>query len=175
MKNGIRVGIALLAFLVGVIGLVVCLVPHYSAPDKIIARYVAAINDGNVEKMNKCMLSGSEEFSNLLGKEMGDIDDLLGSLSSSEEAAPGNAAYVALQSSTFSAGNRLPDDVTEVKAVELYGCTDGETQTMMGITGLSVDVILKVTYVDGEGAEQTLFSEEDLNLIKSKSHYMIVG
>lgn len=157
---------ALLAVLAGIVGIIVCLQPSQSAPDKVISNYVSAINAVKVEKMNKYTFASvaSDALGGLLG---GQVDDLLDS---------GNATdiYGALQCSTFSTSG-LPADLTKVTSVKLVGCVDGETESYMGLTGMSVTAVLQIDYEDANGDAQTLNTTEYVGLILYKNKYYIVS
>jgi hypothetical protein len=165
--------ISLLAFVVGVVGLIVCLTPGRTAPDKVVAGYIDAINDGDMEKMSKYMMTASDIMGNMGDMGLGELSGLMGGTGTAQQAVPGNEIYSALMSSGLRARNRLPEGVTQVTAVELCGCADGEAQAAMGLTGLDVDVILKVTYTDAEGAEKSFYSSEYFSLIKGQDGYKI--
>lgn len=158
---------ALLAFLVGLIGLIVCVVPGQTAPDKAISKYISAVNSCNLEKMHE--LSASSVLSGMLGQS-GGMGNIYG-----DESAPADKIYTALQSSVFDAASDLPEDFKEIKSVNLVGCVDGELESAMGITGMNVRVVLEVEYVDGEGNAQSLYSTENIGLIKYGSKYYITG
>lgn len=169
--------ISLLAFVIGVVGLIVCLTPGRTAPDKVVAGYVDAINDGDLEKMSEYMMTASDMLGSLsdsLGSLGSELDGLMGEMSGGQaQAAPGNEIYSALSASALQARNRLPEGVTQVTAVELCGCVDGEIQAAFGMTGVDVTAVLKVTYVDAEGKEKSFYSNERLGLVKGNDGYKI--
>lgn len=166
--------ISLLAFVIGLVGVIVCLTPGTTAPDKVVAGYIDAINDGDVEAMNEYRMTASDMFGDLGGSlgELGDLGDLMGS-GTAQQATPGNEIYTALASSGLSARNRLPEGVTQVTAVELCGCVDGEVQSAFGMTGLDVTAVVKVTYVDAEGKEKSFYSDESFGIVKGNDGYKI--
>lgn len=176
MKNSKIISlVALLATIIGLVGLIICFVPGQSKPDKTIAKYVSAISSGKPEKMSDCMYSLSDMAEQLLGSEYA---GMIGSL---EDAATGETSsgytdelYGTLASSVFGVSD-LPSDITKVKSVKVVGCVDGEETTEMGMTGLNVKVVLKIDYEDADGEKQTLYSVESVGLVKMKNKYYIVG
>ncbi|MBO5796801.1 MAG: hypothetical protein J6R77_00450 [Clostridia bacterium] len=169
--------ISLLAFVIGLVGVIVCLTPGTTAPDKVVAGYIDAINDGDIEGMSEYMMTASDmlgDLGNSLGADMDSLNDLRGEVSGGQaQAAPGNEIYSALSTSGLRARNRLPEGVTQVTAVELCGCVDGEVQSAFGMTGLDVTAVLKVTYVDAEGKEQFFYSNESFGIVKGNDGYKI--
>ncbi len=176
----ILVLIALIAALAGLIGVVVCVLPGQTKPDKVVAKYVAAINAGNTEKMKA--MDASTILKDALGSQLGglgdQLDDLqqgLGSVLDKDESVSTDKIYTALEKSAFSITGALPEDFKEIKSVKVVGCVDGEPESYMGMTGLSVGVILEITYVDAEGEIQTLCEDETVGLILYKNRYYIGG
>ena len=54
--------VALLAAVIGLAGLIVFLTPGQTKPDKIITKYVSAINAGKPDKMKECTYSLGDDF-----------------------------------------------------------------------------------------------------------------
>ena len=159
--------VALLAVLTGIVGLIVCVLPSQSAPDKTISAYVSAINAVKVEKMNKYTFSSvaSEALGNFFD---GQWDDSV----NNGDSTTVDGIYGALQESVFSVRG-LPDDLAKVTSVKLVGCVEGETETYLGLTGHVVTVILQISYEDSNGEAQTLNTTEDIGLILYKNKYYI--
>ena len=167
--------IALLAAIVGLIGAIICLVPGQTKADKVIAQYVSAINSGKTEKMSKYTYSLSDLASEFAGEEYAGLVGALEEYSEEENVENKDKIYGALTSSVFNANSKLPSDITKVKSVKLVGCVDGEEITELDITGISVNVILKIDYVDAKGKNQTTYSSETIELIKVENKYYIIG
>lgn len=161
--------VALFAVLAGIVGVIVCVLPSQSDPDKIISKYVSAINDVKVEKMKKYSFStvAADALGELMG---GQTDDLFGG----DDTTPADGIYGALQKSVFSLQG-LPEDLKQVTSVKLVGCVDGEKETAMNLTGLNVKAVLQIEYEDANGEAQTLNTSENIGLILYKNKYYIVG
>lgn len=165
MKLTKNIVISLLAMLIGLGGLVFCLIPGYSGPDKAVAKYVSAVNRANLRDMASCQISESD----LLGANLDWFDYDL----ADEKLDPDNKTYSALKFSGMSAYRRVPKDAVKVKKVALCGCVDGEQKDFQGMTGYRVTAVVKVIYIDKDNNEQTIFCDEKFGILKVKGKYKI--
>ena len=113
MKNKkLVVLIALAAFLVGLIGAIICVIPSQTAEERLISKYVSAINKGDTEKMNK--LSIASVISDALGSQLGGLldgsDDSLSDDAFAKDEEPVDKIYEALVQSAFDVADDIPED-----------------------------------------------------------------
>lgn len=170
--------IALVAFLVGLVGMIICVTPGQTAPDRLVAKYVKAINAGNIEKIRKMGMASvvSDAMGSQLGGLLGSVQDgLSGDAFDKDQQAPTDKIYNALKKSAFSVTGELPEDFKEIKSVKVVGCVDGERESYMGLTGMNVGVVLEITFVDAEGETQSVCCAENIGVIRYKNKNYIAG
>lgn len=168
--------IALVAIIAGLIGVIVCLVPGQTDSGKVVAKYVAAINKGDIQtlkSMDFTTVMAQAMGSQMGGAGLGDLEDLLDG--DSNESASGDAIYTALGKSIFDIADRLPEGFQKIESVKVIGCADGEPESLLGLTGYSVEVALELTYVDAEGQTKTITEMEDIGLIFYNKQYYVAG
>ena len=169
--------IALAVFLVGLVGAIICITPSQTPEEKLIGKYVNAINKGDTEKMH--VLGIASVISDALGSQLGGLLDGIGSGISGdafdEDEKPTDKIYTALLSSPFSVTDDIPENFKEIKSVEVIGCVVGEQQNIMSLQGTNVGVVLEITFVDAEDNTQTVCCAENIGVIKYKSDYYISG
>ena len=175
-KFPIKLTVAFISIIVGIVLTVTFLFPSYSKETKVINKYVKALNASNSEKMQTCMataedLVGSSEVEDLLGGLMS-IDD-----SEADSSSKNGTKMAMLESSVLSCS--LPENASEVKKIKLLGCTASSTKTQYGMTAVSCDVLFEVKYTvtdsDGKESEQTTCFDNEIYLIKGKSGCKISG
>lgn len=162
-KSKIILPAALLAILIGIIGIIICILPGNTAPDKTVAKYVSALDSGKTSKMKECLYA-----SDLLGEQ---YDDYY----AEEETADGGLLSALRSSALRKAADKLPGDLDAISKIKLLGCVDGKEESSAGLTGLTVTVVLQIDYTDEEGAEHTAYPACEINLIKSGKKYLIIG
>lgn len=167
MKLTKNILISLLAILIGVGGLVFCLVPGYSAPDKAVAKYVSAINRGSMKGMAACQINESDLHG--IGSDLFDSD------LKDKKVDPDNKIYSCLKESGLSAYRRLPKDAVKVKKVALCGCVNGEKENFDSMVGFKINAVVKVTYIDKDNEEQSFYCDENFAILKIRSKYKIVN
>ncbi len=163
MKFPVKFVIGLVALIVGIVGVIICLVPHYAAPESPVASYVAAVNKGDLGKMAKCTLSPSD-----LGG-LGGLSDMLGDM------MPQQSGVVDVKTALEQSFISCPDDAATVQSVELIGCVSGELQSAMGMSGCEVEAIIKITYTDEAGAEKVVVTNESFGVAKLKGSFKITN
>lgn len=166
--------VALLAAVIGLAGLIVFLTPGQTKPDKIITKYVSAINAGKTDKMKDCTYSFSD-MAGLIGNQYSDFLSGIENYADEDSTGYSDELYGNFVASVFDSASELPSDLKKLKSIKVVGCVDGKEETQLGITGLEVKVVLKMDYVDAEGQKQTAYSVESVGLIKVKNKYYIVG
>lgn len=153
MKFPVKFVIAVCVLLVGLAGLIVCVVPHYGV-EKVVYQYIDAAQDGDVEEMMECTA-----VSQLAGAFGGlDVSGMMGSVSPESVIRD-----------TFG----IPGDATLV-SVDTLGCTVEEGNTFYG-AGYRVRALIKTVYTDVEGAEQTRITEKSFSVMDTGEGYKICG
>ena len=180
MKLPIKLLIALLAVVVGLVGIIVCITPGRPAPDKTMEKYIAAINKADASKMQDCYATGA------LMQQLGDafdidMDDYLEENSQKLEVSVDYDRLAALQDSYLSVSSMLPENTVEVKKVKLLGCTNSSDQkadqlsaALLGTKLVEVLALVEVTYVTEDGEQQTVRNQESLGMVQTDSGYRLV-
>ena len=156
MKFPVKFIIGLIILVIGISGSAVCLSPHYSAPEKVVAKYVKAVDNNNIKKMISCTIAN--DVANALG---GDF---------AEEVVPDSDSDSDALAKSFI---NSPENAKKIKSVKLLGCTIGENESAFGITGCEVTALIKITYLDDEDEKKTFVTEENITVIKTPRGYKI--
>lgn len=167
MKISKPILIGVIAFIVGLVGLIICLVPGQSAADATVADYVSAVNSGNTKKMSDCILKPSD-----LGVNM-DFD-----LDYDTSESTGDKKLDALNESEFDFEDN--DSVKKINSVTLVGCIDGKKQTQSYMPGkkaeyVNVTAVVEIKYENDEGDEVVVYDEEEFQLVKGKRGFKIAS
>lgn len=161
MKFPVKFLIGVLAVVIGITGIIVCLVAQGSSEKGLIADYISAINDGDLEAMSKYAPS----LSGMLGGNYDNLDALEG------ESDP---VKQALDESCLP----CPSEAVKVNCVELLGCSvNKEEDILTGITSVGsaqVNVLIKVEYVDADDEVQSKIYSDKLWLANQGNQYVIV-
>ena len=150
MKFPIKFLVALLALVLGITGILVCVIPHYG-PEKVVYDYVAAIEKGNAEKIVDCYAT-----STLTGVD----SSALGELSSTVSA---NLAQRMLN---------IPKE-SKVESMDVLGCSVEEDKDILN--GYNVTALIEGKYVDAEGATQTTVVARNFAIVQTSKGYKIFG
>lgn len=172
-KSKVIAIVALLVTLIGLIGLIICVTPGCSKPDKVIKKYVSAINSGKTEKMKKYKYSLSD-LTGLISDEYSDLAEELEDYVDEEDDDYADERHSAFMASVFDSSD-IPSDIEKLKSVKVIGCVDGKESTEWGMTGLQVKVVLKIDFVDADGENQTIYHTDTIGLMRVKNSYKIVG
>ena len=150
MKFPIKFLVALLALVLGITGILVCVIPHYG-PEKVVYDYVAAIEKGDAEKIVDCYAT-----SQLTGMDSSVLNEM-------SSAVSANLAQLMLN---------VPKE-SKVESMDVLGCSveeDKETLNSYNVTAL-----IEGKYVDAEGATQTTVVTRSFALLKTPNGYKIFG
>lgn len=151
IKKYLMLIIAAALVLVGLIGTLVCVIPSTTDEFDIVNKYIEAVDDCDAEAMSECFWK-----SELLSYKGPDFDD---------DDLEEKIDY--LKACGLDAYSRLPEGTETVIGIELIGCSQVDNDNemnMMGIEFARVNAVVKVTYEDEEGAEQSLISNESVHL-----------
>ena len=175
MKNKkIAVLIALLAALVGLVGVIICVLPDQTSPDRLISNYVKAINAGNTDKMRQMGIASV--LSDKLGSQLGNLQGgLSGDAFDKDQQTHTDKIHKALNTSAFNVISDLPEGFKEIKSVKVVGCVDGEEESYMNLIGMNVGVVLEITFVDAEDNTQSICCAENIGVIRYNNKYYIAG
>lgn len=156
MKFPIKFIIALCALVIGITGILICVLPHYGA-QKVVYDFIKATEKGDTEAMLNCtaLSQMSSQLSSSVNSEL---------LSATDPADPD-----ALIRSMLS----LPSEV-DVTGVTVLGCTAEET-VELSAPGYRVTALIQATYIDGEGEEQTDIVSRNYHIAKIGNDYKIYG
>ncbi len=156
MKFPVKFIIALCAILIGISGILVCVLPHYGA-QKVVYDFVEAVERGDTEAMLNCtaLSQMSSQLSSSVSSEL---------MSATDPADPD-----ALIRSMLS----LPSG-SDVTSVTVLGCTAEET-VELSAPGYRVTALIQATYIDDEGEEQTDIVSRNYHIAKIGNDYKIYG
>lgn len=175
MKNKkIMVLVALAVALVGLIGVIICVLPGQTATDKMVSKYVKAINAGDTEAIYN--MSASAMLTDSFNSQWGDLfGNLPGNVLDGEKETPADKVYAGLQKSVFNASDCLPTDFKQVKSVKVVGCVEGEEKNYSSMPAIAADVVLEITYVDAEDNTQTVTYTEGITVVKYRGKRYIAA
>ena len=180
MKLPVKLLIALLAAVVGLVGVIVCVTPSRPAPDKTMEKYIAAINKADANKMQDCYATAA--IMQQLGDAFDvDMDDYLEETTKKLQVSADYDRLAALDDSYLSVSSLLPENTVEVKKIKLLGCTNSSDQqtdqlstALLGTKLVEVLALVEVTYVTKDGEEGTVRNQESLGMIQTDSGYQLV-
>lgn len=149
MKFPIKFLVALLALVLGITGVLVCVIPHYG-PEKVVYDFVAAVEKGDAEKIADCYASS------LLSELDGAAEEMMGKVSA-------NLAQRMLD---------IPQE-SKVESIQILGCSVEEGKEILD--SCKVVALIEGEYVDAEGATQTTVVSRNFAIVKTKKGYKIYG
>ena len=171
MKNfPLKLLLSFVSFVIGLVMVIVIVVPSYDAGEKVIKKYISAINSENAEKMQKYELSASDYLGGLVN------DEILETFDTEDSKEEQITRKYLLENGAIA--SRVPDEALEVTKIKLLGCSNRQSQEELGISFLSYDILLEVEYVveeDGEELNQTIYYGDTVNLANGNSGYKIAG
>lgn len=153
MKIPVKFLIGVIAIIIGISVALVCVLSQHSSHETVIADYISAINDGDLEAMMKRAPSYFDDYDG-----------------ASENTDP---IQVALSNSCF----YVPGGVEKVNCVEFLGCELVNKEVPEGyreITGNIVSVLCKVEYVDAEEETQSVIIQKRVKVIEQNGDYIIM-
>lgn len=170
MKFPVKLLCAVLALLIGVIGLIVVLNPSKTDGEKVIAKYVAAVNNCDAKALNKL-----EDPSKII-KSLGSLSDLMGEDIVPDHEFDKGDRKEALAQSRIS-GFDIPETAT-VDSVKLLAVTGeekhSESYMNLHIRYISLNAIIEVSYTMEDGVTETVQAEDSFDIWYNKSNYVIV-
>ncbi|MEE0928821.1 MAG: hypothetical protein UIG59_06485 [Acutalibacteraceae bacterium] len=156
MKFPVKFIIAVCALVIGISGIVACVVPYYG-PEKVVYQYVKAAADGDLQKMYKCTVA--PEISDTLdGTNLEGIIDAGSDLVSSE----GLAGLIVSP----------PADDPKILSMKILGCTLEAGGDYLGV-GYEVKALIETVYTVDDGEELEYLSEKTFRLVKTNNGYKI--
>lgn len=159
IKKNLGLIIAAVLILVGLIGALVCAIPSVSDEQKLINKYIKAIDDCDLEAVKECM----------------PIEELSGALSIDEGEIFGDASRYQtkldyLKVSGISGYGYIPEDAKEVKSITLVATEIKEgTELLLPDSTAVVKAIVKITYVDVNNKTVSFTSSDDFSLVNTKN------
>ncbi|MBR6501844.1 MAG: hypothetical protein IKT42_00215 [Clostridia bacterium] len=157
MKIPVKFLIGVLAIIIGISVALVCVLSQHSSHEAVIADYISAINDGDLE----AMMEYAPSYFNVFG---------YGYEDSSEETDPIKAA---LGKSCFS----IPADAEKVNYVEFLGCelvNNDVPEEYRETTGNVIAILIKIEYVDADEETQTIIREKTVMVFEQNGNYIIM-
>lgn len=149
MKFPIKFLVALLALILGITGVLVCVIPHYG-PEKVVYDYVAAVEKGDADKITDCYASSL----------LSEMDSVLGELS--------GAVSAHLAQSMLGISKEA-----KVESVKVLGCSVEESEDTLN--SYEIVALIEGEYVDAEGATQTQVKSRSFSVAKTQKGYKIIG
>ncbi len=171
-KFPVKVCIALLAVLVGLIGVIVLLVPSLSQEGNVVRKYVAAINSLDTQKMQACMADPSDLTEALAsyGVDNAQLEKAAQEANVSSEAIK---RWMLLECSELDLS--LPEDARGIEKIEMVGCTSFSDEAIfLQSDGVSM-ALLKVDYLTGdeEVPQKTIYLHSSVSFTMGMSGYSI--
>lgn len=167
MKFPIKLLCAVLALIIGVVGLIVVLNPSQTEAEKVLDKYVSAVNKADAKTMNKL------EDPTKVAKAFGALGELLDEDSIPDHDFDKGDRNEALKQSKIS-GFDIPEGAT-VEKVKLIGITEQEKRTELSFKYVSVSALIEVTYALEDGTTETVQNENSFDILYYKSAYVIIG
>ena len=170
MKFPVKLLCAVLALIIGVVGLIVVLNPSRTDAEKVLEKYVSAVNKGDAKTMNKL------EDPTKIVKALGSLAELV-----DEDIAPDHEfekgdRTEALRQSMIS-GFYIPEGST-VDKVKLLAVSNeekhDESYLSIRIKYISVDALIEVTYTTEDGVMEIVQNEDSFDIWYNKSTYVIM-
>ncbi len=170
MKFPIKLLCAVLALIIGIVGLIVLLNPSKTEGEKVVEKYITAVNKGDAKAMNKL-----EDPSKIL-KSFGSLSQVLGDEVIPDHDFDKGDRKEALAQSKIS-GFEIPEDAT-VDRVKLLAVSEEEKHNQsylnISVKYISIHAVIEVTYTTEDGTTKTLQEENSFDIWYHKSNYVIV-
>lgn len=154
MKKYKSLIIAISFLLIGIIGITIYLIPSSNNENKVLYKYVSAINSGNIEKMNECC-----------------EDKIVNEYSSKSE--DDKLAY-ALKCSKFDVNHYLSDDFKAIESIKLLS-TKTEKEFSSFTKSYNINAFIRVEYVNSKNEKVSFVSKKTFEISKSNGKFLIIN
>lgn len=165
MKKYKSILISILLVVFGIIGILFCAIPHTSKEQKIVNKYIKAINNCDIEELKDCYpLKSTNIFS----------DDYEKIFNSYSDRLKTKLDYIEM--SGLSVCDKLPEEVKEIKNISLVSinnCSDDES--FFSTKTFTVDATIKVEYISEEDEIFSFTAIETFQLVETGKGYKIVS
>lgn len=169
MSKNKNIIIAAILIVIGIIGVLLCTIPSTSKEQKVINKYINAINDCDMEGIKKCL--PLEELGNLIST---DYENLF-SLNSTES----NSKLDFMKKSGLSACSRIPDDAKEVKSISLISTlkdvSTEENVELLSAKEFTVYATIEVSYITSDDETAFFTSKETFQLTETSKGCKIIS
>ena len=165
MKKYIHVMLSLALMLIGIIGIIVCVVPSASAEYRLVKKYISAINKADYTGMQECCADTED----LLGISNSDI------ASDDDREASVTDRMTALKTSLLSISSYLPEDAKEVESLKVIGCSEAspfETDAFSSVS--EVTAIIQMTFIDADGETAMVSHQENFVIAKTSNGFKMM-
>ena len=172
MKKYLNVIISAGIAVIGIIGVLICVIPSVSGEYAVIDKYVSAIDACDYDKIIDCW--PLEEYEKSLGTS---VDELL---SDYTDDLPSATKMDYLKLFAPHAANQVPDDAKSVESIKLVSCGKKEPVdvgfTLVAISGAAeVEAVLQVTYLSADDEEVSFTYTETFGVLETKKGFRVVG
>lgn len=166
MKSNVKIIISIALVLVGLIGILVCVIPSASSEYKIVKKYISAVNGCNEKAIKAC--TAVDQYSQIFEIDTADSDF---------EFDGDATKYDYLKASSLSIKNSVPEDAKEVKKVSLISCkkTTDAAVDLFSSSFTEVDAVVRVTYKTEDDKTVSVTNSQNFTLSKTSKGYKIVG
>jgi len=158
MKFPFRFTLGVIALIIGLIGIFSSLSSHYTDAQEVVADYVEAINDGNMQEMISCTMAS-----------MGNINMNMNTNINGTDGESVDAKLQCLTKSSFS----VPEGAVKINSIELIGCSQTEQSTGFGVQGYNVTALVEMTFEDAKGETQTTMTDCSFGVIGTPKGFKI--
>lgn len=159
MKKYIHVMLSLALILIGMIGIIVCIVPSASAEYRLVKKYISAVNKADYTGMQECC-ANDKDLINLFNFDSVASDD------TQEDSVTDRAT--ALKASRLGIGAYLPEDAKEVASLKVIGCSEAPlSETDSFSSASAVTAIIQMTYIDADGETAIVSHQENFVIAKT--------
>lgn len=172
MKKYLNVIVSTGIAIIGIIGVLICVIPSVSSEYAIIDKYIDAIDDCDYDKIVACW--PLEEYAKSVGTSIENI------LPGDAEALSSATKMDYLKLFLSRAAIRVPDDAKSVESIKLISCGKKEAVdvgfNLVAISSATeVEAVLQVTYISADDEEVSFTYAEEFGVVETKKGFRVVG
>lgn len=165
MSKNISIVIAIILVIVGIIGVIFCTIPTTSKEEKVVIKYINAIDNCDIDGVKDCLYLGDLAYMDVDDYGLAEFDDNL------------SAKLDYMKMSDLAALYEIPEDVTEIKEVSVVSIyKDSEDkQDVLSEKTSAVNATIKVTYIDADGESISFTAVERFQILETSKGNKIVS
>lgn len=160
---------AIILIVIGIMGVLLCTIPSMPKEEKVIKKYINAINDCDIEGIKKCL--PLEEIEKMIAT---DYEELFGSYS---EYLSSKLDFMKM--SDLSACSEIPNDVKEVKNITLISTNRDvsaeENVELLSAKAFTINATIEVTYITSDDKTISFTTIETFQLLETSKGCKIIS